>query len=245
MIKKERRDEEIVLVGVLKNQRDRDILFREKWYRIPLSYAPKRQFHYLAFYQPLTFGKEGKQIQYFARVLNYQVVKRKNLLPAELNHPHAEDDYFLVRIGGIKKLDPPIKNIKPRRVSFGFATLTHFLQSKTILQLYRVPPIEEILEKALKKAGIAAVAQHHLSFAKKRFCLDFAIFCQKGNIAIECDNKKAHSSALQQKKDKIKDNILKRNGWHIVRLKESSILSNLRGCLLKIQKTIERCGGVI
>ena len=103
-MRKNQSREKIVLVGALKDRRDLEILFKEKWYRIPVIYAPKRQFNYLAFYQPVSFDRKGKQIQYFARVLGYQIIKRKNLLPAELNHPRAEDDYFQVRIGKMKKL---------------------------------------------------------------------------------------------------------------------------------------------
>ena len=244
-MRKNQSREKIVLVGALKDRRDLEILFKEKWYRIPVIYAPKRQFNYLAFYQPVSFDRKGKQIQYFARVLGYQIIKRKNLLPAELNHPRAEDDYFQVRIGKMKKLALPIRNIRPRRISFGFTTLSHLLESKDILQLYNVPPTEEIIENGLKQAGIQAIAQHYLSVDKKRFCLDFAIFCQRGKIAIECDNKKAHSSPAQQKKDKIKDNFLKGHGWKVIRLKESAVLSNLKGCLLRIQKTIQKLGGPI
>jgi len=248
--------EKVVLVGVLKNKTDLGILFRERWYRIPVDYAPKRQFtpfrdksltgfNYLAFYQPVSFDRQGKQIEYFARVLGYQTVKRKDLLPGELGHPRAEDYYFRVRIGKIKKLAQPIRNIRPRRISFGFTTLSHLLESKDILELYNVPPIEEIVEDALKKTGIKAISQHYLSINKKRFCLDLAIFCQKGKIAIECDGKKAHSSPAQQKKDKIKDNFLRGDGWRVIRLKESAILSNLKSCLLRIQKAIQKLGGSV
>lgn len=237
--------EKIVLVGVLKNKSDREILFREKWYRIPVIYAPKRQFNYLAFYQPISFSQEGKQIQYFARVLDYQIIKRRDLLPSEISHSRAEDYYFRVRLGKIKKLIRPIRNIIPRRISFGFTTLDHLLESKDILQLYNVPPTEEIIEKILKQVKIKAVSQYYLTINKKRFCLDFAIFCQKGKIAIECDNKKAHAGSTQQKRDKEKDNFLRNHGWKVIRLKENAILSNSENCLLRIQRTIQKLGGLV
>lgn len=40
-----------------KNKEDRTILFKKKWYRIPLAYVPKRRFNYIAFYQPVLFGR--------------------------------------------------------------------------------------------------------------------------------------------------------------------------------------------
>ena len=53
----------IVLVGVLKNKRDLGILLQKHWYRIPVRYLPKKKFDYIAFYQPLVFGRRGKRIE--------------------------------------------------------------------------------------------------------------------------------------------------------------------------------------
>ena len=91
MIKNQAKDKtkKIVLVGVLKNKSDLNILLKEKWYRIPKAHMLKRQFDYLAFYQPASFGRQGKRIQYYARVLNYQTIKRKDLLPAEIGRAHV------------------------------------------------------------------------------------------------------------------------------------------------------------
>ncbi len=244
---REKRNEnkQIVLIGVLKSKRDRDILFRERWYRIPVAYAPKRQFQYLAFYQPLSFGKEGKKIQYFAKVIDYKTIKqRKELLPREWSHPHAEHHYFQVKIGKIQKLPHTIHNVQAaRRITFAFTTLDHLLKSQNILQLYNVPPIEEIVCGALKARGIKAFSQYYISINKKRFCLDFAIPCRDGRIAIECDNKKAHATSIQKRKDKIKDKFLKKGGWKIIRLREVDILNNLDKCIYKIQRAINNYGG--
>lgn len=268
MAKEKDKRDKIVLVAVLKNKRDLAILLSENWYRIPAEGAPKRQFDYLAFYQPALFGRQGKRILYYARVLNYQIAKRSDLLPKELNHFKASDDYFQIKVGKIKKLPCPVKNIIPRRVSFGFTTLNNLLKSKNILQLYKVAPIEQILEGGLKQAGIKPVAQHYVLAGKKprsraygtlrppleaklltgrgrRYRLDFAVFCKKGAVAIECDNKKAHSSSRQQEKDKIKTAFLRQHGWIVIRLPEHTLVSDLRGCVTRIKKTIQKLGGVI
>src|SRR3989344_2667020 len=143
MFKNDTKDnDKIVLVSVLKNKRDLDALMAEKWYRIPLAHSPARKFKYLAFYQPVSFGRRGKRILYYARVLNYQITKRKNLLPKETGHPRADNYYLKIHIGKIKKLPWPIKNIIPRRITFGFTTLSRLLKSKNILELYGVAPTE-------------------------------------------------------------------------------------------------------
>jgi hypothetical protein len=254
MIKNRLRDK-IVLVGVIKDRRDLNILLKENWYRIPVNHAPKRRFDYLAFYQPLPFGYRGKCIRYYTRVLNCRIIKRGDLLPDEPNHPRARDYYLQVRVGKIKKLSRPIRNIIPRRISFGFTTLNHLLKSKDILQLYNVTPTEPMVENGLKEAKIRAIPQcyvkpPHQIFGsggkgkRKRFFLDFAIFCQKGKIAIECDNKKVHSSPSQKKKDKIKNIFLRKYGWNVIRLPEDDIVSDLPECIKRVKKAVRRLGGL-
>lgn len=242
---KNRAKNKIVLVGVLKNKRDLNILLTENWYRIPAAHAPTRQFSYLAFYQPAFFGRQGKRIQYYARVLNYQVIRRNDLLPDESNHPRARDYYLRVRVGKVKKLPRPIRNIIPRRVSFGFTTLNRLLKSRNILQLYNVVPTEQIIEDGLRRAGIKAADQHYVLSGKKRYCLDFAVFCRRGSIAIECDNKKAHASRYQREKDRMKNAFLRRHGWIVVRLPERDIVSDSKKCILKIKEAVQKLGGLI
>jgi hypothetical protein len=236
MIKNHPKDKEdkIVLVGVIKDRRDLGILLKENWYRIPISHLPKRRFDYLAFYQPTSFfGRRGKRIQYYAPVLDCQIVKRSDLLPEELEHPRAKDYYLKIQVGKAKKLSRPIRNIIPRRISFGFTTLNHLLKSKDILQLYNITPTEPMVEDGLKRAGIKATPQYYVRGKEKRFFLDFAIFCQKGKVAIECDNKKVHSLPSQKKKDKIKNAFLRKYGWNVIRLPEDNIVSDLPGCIKK------------
>ena len=119
-----------VLVGVLKTRRDQKILLEKHWYRIPVLHLPKRNFKYIAFYQPLGFGKHGKRIEYYAQVSKTSISKRINLLPDESNHPRASDDYKRFEFKEILKLEKPIRNIIPRRIVFGFTTLKALLSSK-------------------------------------------------------------------------------------------------------------------
>lgn len=223
-----------VLVGVLKSERDRNILLREKWYRIPCSAAPKRVFQYLAFYQPACFGREGKRIQYYARVLSIEKHPRRALLPQEQNSPNANAEYCKIFVSRITKLSRPIKNAVPRRISFGFTTLARLKKARTILELYNVAPIEEIVKRAFDHAGIPVIPQYPVS----RFRLDFAILFSTGKIAIECDNIKAHSSPAQRKKDRIKDVFLRYRGWKVIRLKEAAIIFDCDACLARVRRAM-------
>ena len=238
------KNEKIVLVAVLKNQRDLDILLHERWYRIPVQDCPKLKFKSIAFYQPALFGKQGKQIKYYAEVLKSETKKRKDLLPHEPDHPRANEDYYQFWMGEIKELSSPVKNIIPRRVCFGFTTLKKLFKAKDILQIYGVAPTEQMIEKGLSLVGIKVNSQHYIiKSSKKRYRLDFAVFCKNGAIAIECDNKKAHSSKIQVKKDRAKNIFLRRHGWVVVRLSERKIIFDLPGCVKRVESEVKRFGG--
>lgn len=236
--------DEIVLVGVLKNQRDLHLLLTEHWYRMPVTHAPRRPFRYLAFYQPAKFGPQGKCIRYYAQVVHCRITKRSALVPAELRHPRAHDDYVRICVGNVKKLRQPIKNITRRRISFGFTTLDRLLTAKDILPLYNVAPTEQMIEDALARAGIKATAQCGVGNGKKRYYLDFAVFCRDGAIAIECDNKKAHAGRHQRQKDRRKNIFLQRRQWVVIRLPEHDIVSDLNGCMRRIKKAVRNLHGL-
>lgn len=239
-----------VLVAVLKSKDDLRILLHEKWYRIPIAFLPKRKFTHIAFYQPITgFGKAGKRIFYYARVAKREVKKRIELLPKERAHPRAEDDYLKCSFRKIEKLEKPIHNIIPRRVSFGFTSLKTLRSARDILQLYGVPPTEQIIAQRLKQLNIPFTSQHRISYSsfhkgggassrRRIFRLDLAVFCKRGNLAVECDNRKAHSGKLQKVKDKQKDDALKRLGWRVLRLTEEDIIEHLDMCMLRIQRAV-------
>jgi hypothetical protein len=233
-----------VLVGVLKDKRDKKILSKEHWYRIPTAHFPRRKFKYIAFYQPAIFGKSGKRIEYYAKVLKTEVRRRIDLIPKEQGHPRARDTYVKIVVGDLKKLSRPIRNIIPRRISFGFTSLKKLLSSKNILELYGVLPTEITIKRALNRLGVKSISEHAVSRGGKRYRLDLVVFCKHGNIAIECDNLKAHSTKFQTEKDKKKDKFLKKNGWMVVRLKEKDIVERLDFCTNRVLKAVKSFGGL-
>lgn len=234
-----------VLVCVLKNKSDRRILLRNHWYRIPVAFLPKRKFTHLAFYQPASFGRSGKRIEYYARISRSKIVKRIVLLPKDKKHPWANNDYLKIELARVRKLVCPIKNIVPRRVSFGFTNLKTLLSSKNILELYGVTPTEQIVSRGLHRLGIKTAKEFGVSKGGKRYCLDFAVFCRRGYIAIECDNLKAHSGKTRKSKDKQKDIFLKRHGWRVIRVKEQDVIERLDYCLWRVEKAVKNLGGQV
>lgn len=244
--RKLKKKDSVVLVCILKSKRDLDILLKEHWYRIPVSHSPINQFDYLAFYEPLS-NPQGKLIRYYTKVKSCKTLKRNQLLPDEKKHPRAEEPYLRIGIGNIMKLKSPIKNTAPRRISFGFTTHKQLRSAKDILEVYDIFPMEKIIGEKLKDGGIQAIPQKVISVTakgkSKRFRLDFAVYCRDGKIAIECDNKKAHSSPVQKSKDKEKDAFLKKDGWKVLRLQEKEVIENVEACIKRIRKIVQKLGG--
>ena len=227
------------MVGVLRRRNDLKILLQKHWYRIPLAFLPKRLFRYVAFYQPALFDKRGKRIEYYGRIRKVERIKRINLLPTEHFHPRAHDDYMKLQFFKITKLARPIKNVIPRRISFGFTSLARLLSSRNILELYGVSPTEQIIKKGLDRLGITSQREYSISQGRRRYRLDLVVFCRRGAIVIECDNFKAHSGKWQIKKDKIKDRCLKRLGWRVIRLKEKDIIEGPSDCLNRVREVVQ------
>ncbi len=227
------------LVGVLKNKKDHEILLKKHWYRIPAKNAPKKDFKYIAFYQPAKFGINGKRIEYYGRVLKKQKLKRFIILPEEKNHPDAKSSYIKYYLSYLKKLTKPIINKVPRRVSFGFTALKYLRSAKNMLQLYGVSDTERIIEKTLSKKGIKTTREYPVSEKGRRFRIDLACFIDDKKIAIECDNLKAHKSKTQKRKDKIKDRFIRRLGWRVFRFNEKEIIKNPQRCADEVSRVIK------
>ena len=126
-----------VLVAVINNRRDWEIACTDGWYRIPLKHAPGPfQADYLAFYQTKIFGRERWAVNYYARVLAWRVVKRRELFPDEPWHPRAEDDYYRVELGPLQRLARPVASRRLRRVTFIATTLGKLLNAQEINDLF-------------------------------------------------------------------------------------------------------------
>ena len=236
--------EPVALIGILKDRRDFDRLMHRRWYRIPLAHAPRRRFSHLAFYQPASFGKRGKAIRYVAPVLGKRGARRRDLIPEEPNHPRADDRYAVFRVGKPLKLPEPVRNISLRRVTFAYTTLRRLFESHDVLEVFGVPPIERMMQKAFDAAGLHALPEFTVSGPDKRYRLDFAIFCTRGALAVECDGEDFHGTGPQRRKDRAKDTRLRRMGWTVVRLTERAIVKSPAACARRVHAAVTRLGGV-
>jgi len=128
--------EDRVLVAYMPSPEDFVFARRDGWYRIPQRHAPKGlHAEYLAFYFGRRFGREKWAIHYYARRLGHELVTRRTLLPAEPDHPRADEPYYKVQLGPLQKLERPITSLRWRRITFIHTTWDRFSQAKEIRDL--------------------------------------------------------------------------------------------------------------
>lgn len=250
-----RHKEKLVLVGVVNRKKDLEIALKEHWYRIPLKHLPKRKAECLALYQTRVFDKEGKAINYYASIKGSSLHQRSELLPDEQNHPRSEDYYYKFNLGPLRATPYRIENRYRRRINFAFTTLEELLRAKEISELFNIVPIEEIMRQALKNWRIKAIGEYSIMENKPptkelvggkrlRYRLDFAIFCQKGKINVECDDLRWHSQPRQRQKDKKRDRWLKKQGWIVLRFGGEEIKNKVATSVKILRQTIQNLGGL-
>lgn len=120
--------EDRVLVATIPSRRDFNVLQQEGWYRIPQKTAPKGLYaEYVAFYFGQAFGAQKWAIHYYGQRLGHELVRRRELLPDEPEHPRADEIYYKVMIGNLTQLARPILSLRWRRVTFIHTTGDRFL----------------------------------------------------------------------------------------------------------------------
>lgn len=150
-------------------------------------------------------------------------------------------------MGNILKTPHRIYNETRRRVTFLFTTLERLREAREITQLYLKNPIEELLWRGMKKEWINASPQHYIFDDNGRYIykLDFAIFCRKGKIDVECDGRAWHEEYRDQLRDRERDNYLASKGWIVLRFPAIKIYRNLLECVKRIKEAIRALDGEI
>lgn len=137
-----------VLVAVVSSRRDLALAREAGWYRLPLARAPRRlAADYLAFYQTAAFGPgERWSVRYYAPVLRYALLTRRELLPGEPDHPRADERYYRLDLGPFAELPLPVPAARLRRVSFIATSYGRLRTARDVRELFAAdpPPPDEI-----------------------------------------------------------------------------------------------------
>jgi hypothetical protein len=145
------------LVVVVTNQRDWRRVIAEGWYRIPLRHAPHPvAAEYLAFYLTRPFGAAAWQIGSYAPVLRYTLMLRRELLPDEPDHPHADSHYYRIAVGPMRQLAEPILSRRLRRITFIPTTLGRLHTATDVAELWQIDDEQALLWTEFRDAAVKA-----------------------------------------------------------------------------------------
>ncbi len=178
--------DDAVLIVLLNDTRDLEFVSREHWYRIPARHAP-RHFsgaEYLGLYLARAFGERKWTISEYAPVRGHELVRRRDLLPDEPEHPRADDLYYKLELGPLQKREPPIVSKRGRRILFLWTTWEKFCQAHELNDLFHKGPAQDKLWEALKEDNLDAERQMIVSEGRSRYRVDFLIYCPRGRLAV-------------------------------------------------------------
>lgn len=246
-----------VLVALWPEPRDMERARDRGWYRIRPGEAVDRlgdltRFRTLAFYQPDSFGADGRRVRYRAPVLGCERRPRTELLPEERDHVRGDQMYHCFRLGPLTELRRPIIGRKGRRLLFIPTTEIQLLLAEEINELFAGTPIEERMFAALKREGLWPEREYFVELRRPAaqharsalHFLDLALFCRERYLDVECDGDTWHIGRESARRDRQRDNLLEANGWHILRFNTEEIQRDLPVVLSRVREAINRYGGI-
>ena len=219
--------EDRVLVAVMSRPQDLELARTEGWYRIPADHAARGVFfEYVAFYLTAGFGEEKWSVPYYARCLGHELATRRDLLPAEADHPRADEPYYKLQIGPLLRRQPPITSRRWRRVTFIHTTWDRFQSAREINDLFAEGgEFVDRLYHALREEGLTPERRYPVREAGAEYLVDLAVPCREGVVAVD-----------------VADDAGQELGG-AVRLSLEQLDNDLPGCLATIRAEVRWRGG--
>ncbi len=241
-----------VLVAMLPEKQDWQILQEQGWYRIPINSAPPiindGTAEYIAFYHTAKFEEDLKwKVVTYAKIKRILSVSRKDLFPYESEYSKkAWKKYYKIEIDELLSLEQPFVSNRGHRLTFIPTTEDKLFSGKRNLNLlFKGSPLEEDMLTIVQSLGIEFEREwREYVDSKKFYYLDFAIFCQKGNIDIECDGDEFHMGNENVHKDKTRNNELEGYGWAVLRYTTKHFKEEREHIRSTIYNKIKDFGGV-
>lgn len=179
---------------------------------------------------PIRHGSEAVATQYIKnpkrRELARAVFIANNLPPKKGEPNNAQLPGVGDKISRAKKGHPMYKR------KFWYDNVCRSIQIRC--QKQSNTSIEQIMESALKKAGIPFTRQKPID----HYSIDFAIEIHSHKVAIECDSLYWHTRKGRKERDAKRDRILYDFDWTVLRFSNHDILYNIAGCLKVIRASI-------
>jgi very-short-patch-repair endonuclease len=145
----------------------------------------------------------------------------------------------------LQRLARPIPSLRQRRITFIETTWDKLTLAEEINDLYDDSPLENRLWTELKRLKIRAERQEWVDVDKRKYALDFAVYCSKGKLDIETDGDEWHANPEKAAKDNLRDNDLESQGWQQLRFTTHQVQEQMSNyCIPTIAETINTLGGV-
>lgn len=122
-----------VLIGTVKNRKQFEVNFEEKFYHIPEAVIPKSMLpvEYIALYLPAgIFGDEDGCIRYYGKIAKTEVVKREEI--KSLPSKNGNMNYYRFEVEEWKKLNAPIIRECGGVYAKAFTSLEKLLSAKKL-----------------------------------------------------------------------------------------------------------------
>ena len=179
--------EDRVLVGVMPDPRDLDIARERHWYRVPEKSAPTGiHAEYIAFYFTSKYDEELRwAIHFFARRTGHELVRRIDLFPDQPDHPRANERYYQLQLGDLRRKSPPIRSLRWRRITFIQTTWDRFVAATEVNDLFSCDSIfVDRAYHALRKRGIVVDRAVEVREKQKTYLVDMVIPCRNGKVLV-------------------------------------------------------------
>jgi hypothetical protein len=165
--------------------------------RIPSHHAPQSttEAAVLAFYFTKAFDDEKWSIRWYAPLRGHELVRRRDLLPGQPDHPRADEAYYKLQLGPLMQLELPIHSLRWRRITFIETTWDRFTAAEEINDLYASGA--DGLFVTLKDEGFWPELEFEIREGDATYTVDLAIPCHEGTVAIALGNCLAPSDALR------------------------------------------------
>lgn len=238
------------LVALFKDKTDFLIARDEGWYRIPTSsrvpaMVSEGAIQYISFYFKKSFGEWKYSIRQVAPVSSVKIVKRKVLFPDEILNSKSDKTYYKISFGSLQNLPKPIISHRGRQLLFIPTTLEKLHQADEINDIFADSPLEQCLWDELKKHNLPAERQFFLQTNEQSWICDFAFFCKKGNINVECDGDEYHMRPEQVIYDKDRNNQISAvANWSPLRFTTKHLYKEMPKTILTIKRKIDKLEGL-
>ena len=131
-----------------------------------------------------------------------------------------------------------------RRITFIPTTLERLLKAEEINDLWDRGSREDRLWEAFKQEGIEAERQYEVEEGANRPLVDFAIFCQEGQVAVLCEGEPVGEEPRVIRERQVSDYDLTALGWTVLRFDGQQLSQDVPGCLATVREAVARCGGL-